>query len=309
MAKRVDQRRPRRAVRRTMRFGISGSVRLISERERRWPDLYHAVLTVSWPGYFAIVGAVYFGFNAVFALIYLIDPNGIANARPGSFADAFFFSVQTMATVGFGDMHPQDLATNIIASVEVFLGIIVIALATACIFARFSRATARIMFSDVAVIAPYDGVPTLMFRAANRRRNQILEAQVSVSLLRDELNAEGQSMRRFHDLALARARTPIFSLSWTVMHPIGPDSSLHGATHESLTAQDARIIVTMSGLDETFGQTIHARYGYAPQDIRWNHRFADILGEAEDGMAVIDYRRFHQVESIEAKPRLGAASL
>lgn len=296
------RRPPRPSSRTAMRdtnLGGAGNIRLIRDTgERRPLDFYHTMLTAGWPVFFGTVAAVYFVFNLVFALIYWIDPGGVANARPGSLADLFFFSVQTMATVGFGDMHPQDLFTNVVATVEVFLGIITIAVATASIFARFSRPTARVMFSHVAVVAPYDGVPTLMFRAANRRRNQILEAQVSVSLLRDEITAEGHEMRRFHDLKLARARTPIFSLSWTVMHPIDADSPLFGASFEMLQAQDARIIVTLTGLDESFSQTIHTRNVYAAEQIAWNRRFADILGESADGVPEIDYRRFHQVEEI-----------
>jgi inward rectifier potassium channel len=302
-------RRPRKAKATRTRLDASGSVRLISTREPGRLDLYHTVLTVTWPIFFAIFAAVYFFFNVVFAVIFLVDERGIANAKPGSFADAFFFSVETMANVGFGEMHPQDLYTNIVVTIEVLLGLIIIALATACIFARFSRPTARVMFSDVAVIAPYDGVPTLMFRAANQRRNQILEAQVNVSILRDEVTAEGHPMRRFHDLQLARSRSPIFSLSWTVMHPIDGASPLHGVTAEMLAAEDARIIVTLTGLDETLSATIHARHAYSPEDVKWNRRFTDILGEGADGMSVIDYRRFHDVEIVEttaAKSRLGA---
>ncbi len=280
-------------------MGGPGGIRLISDGDRDTRDLYHRLFTIGWPAFFGLFGAVYLVFNLAFAAIYLIDPGGIANARPGSFGDLFFFSVQTMATVGFGDMHPTDLFTNLVVTVEVLLGITTIAIATALIFSRFSRPTARVMFSDIAVVAPYDGVPTLMFRAANRRRNQILEAQVSVSLLRDEVTAEGKEMRRFHDLALARARTPIFSLSWTVMHPIAADSPLYGATAETLAAQDARIIVTMTGIDETFSATIYARQIYAQAAVVWNHRFVDILGESEDGVPTLDYRRFNQVEPAE----------
>ena len=289
-----------RAVTRPAPMGGPGDIRLVSDGDRDWADLYHHLFTVSWPRFFAIVIGVYLLFNLVFAAIYWADPRGVANARPGDFADAFFFSVQTMATVGFGDMHPQDLFTNIVVSVEVLLGIVTIALATASIFARFSRPTARVMFSVVAVVGPYDGVPTLMFRAANRRRNQILEARVSVAVLRDEITGEGKEMRRFHDLALARGRSPIFSLSWTVMHPIIESSPLWGATAETLAAEDARIIVTMTGIDETFSSAIHARHIYAPDRILWNRNFADILIDGADGAPMLDYRRFHETEPLAA---------
>jgi inward rectifier potassium channel len=295
----VPRRRARspRTVLSRSTMGGSGDIRLISERGEIPSDFYHRLLTISWPGFFAILAGIYLAFNLVFAAVLTLDPGGVANARPGSFLDHFFFSVQTMATVGFGNMYPQDTFANAVVTVEVLLGIITIAVATACIFARFSRPTALVMFSSVAVIAPYNGVPTLMFRAANRRRNQILEAQIGVSILRDEITAEGHEMRRFHDLALARSRTPIFSLSWTVMHPIDPTSPLYGATPESLAAQDARLIVTMTGLDESFAATIHARHIYPADSILWDRRFVDILGESPDGMPTLDYRRFHDTEA------------
>jgi inward rectifier potassium channel len=301
MAKRLTQpkrrRRPRTVIRKAT-FDGPGGIRLISDRADKSPDLYHRLFTISWPAFFALFGAVYLFFNLLFSAIYFMDSGGIAHARPGSFGDAFFFSVQSMATVGFGNMYPADLFANLVVTVEVLLGIVTIAIATALIFSRFSRPTARVMFSEIGVIAPYDGVPTFMFRAANRRRNQILEAQVAVSLLRDETTLEGKKMRRFHDLAVARARTPIFSLSWTVMHPIVAGSPLYGATPESLAAQDARIIVTMTGIDETFSTAIYARYVYDNVGIIWGHRFVDILGESEDGVPTLDYRRFNQVEPV-----------
>lgn len=290
-------RRPHTRVRMTGLRG-SGGIRLIYDGDPSWRDLYHRLFTMSWPQFFGLFGGFYVVFNLVFAAIYLLDRGGIANARPGSFGDAFFFSVQTMATVGFGDLHPADLFTNIVATVEILLGITLIAIATALIFSRFSRPTARVMFSDNAVVSRFDDVPTLMFRAANRRRNQILEAQVTVSVLRDEVTAEGHTMRRFHDLALARARNPSFSLSWTVMHPIVAGSPLHGMTPDALEAQNAMIIVTVTGIDETFSATIHARHVYPTAAIAWNHRFADILGESDDGVPTLDYRRFHTLEAV-----------
>lgn len=276
----------------------SGGIRLIYEGDPGWRDLYHRLFTMTWAQFFGLFGGVYVIFNLVFAAIYLLDRGGIANARPGSLGDAFFFSVQTMATVGFGDMHPIDLFTNIVVTIEVLLGLTTIAVATALIFSRFSRPTARVMFSDIAVVSPYDGVPTLMFRAANRRRNQILEAQVRVSVLRDEVSAEGLEMRRFHDLVLARARNPSFSLSWTVMHPIVESSPLYGLMPETLKAQNTLIIVTVTGIDETFAATIYARHVYPMSAIAWDRRFVDILGESEDGVATLDYRRFNMVEAV-----------
>ncbi len=283
------------------RFVSPGRQPAVQQIGSDWPhlrDIYHTLLTMRWLGFFALLAAAYILFNLVFALFYYVQRGDIANAHPGSFLDAFFFSVQTMATIGYGDMHPQTVYANFVVTVEVLLGLTGLALTTGLIFARFSRPTARIMFSRVAVITPYDGVPTLMFRAANQRRNQILEAQVTVALLREERTAEGVSMRRFHDLVLARSRTPAFSLTWTIMHPIDERSPLHGTTPESLARQQAEIVVGIIGLDETFAQTIHARHSYLAEEIVWDRRFADILTTLGDGSRVIDYRRFHDVEEI-----------
>jgi inward rectifier potassium channel len=261
-------------------------------------DIYHSVLTISWVAFFAVIALLFGIFNVIFAGLYLLGGHAIANAQPGSFADAFFFSVQTMATIGYGQLYPQTVYGNLVMTFEVLLGMSALALMTGVIFARFSRPTARVMFSGVAIIAPHDGVPTLMFRAANQRRNQILEAQVNVAMLRDERTREGSQMRRFHDLPLARSRTPVFGLTWMVMHPIGEDSPLHGATAESLVAESAEIVVTLTGIDSTFAQSIYARHSYVADEILWNRRFADVLRQLDDGTRVIDYRRFHEVIEI-----------
>ena len=260
-------------------------------------DLYHWLLTVPWIGFFGLLATAYGLFNVAFGLLYFLQDGSIANAKPHSFADAFFFSVQTMATIGYGEMHPATLYANILVTIEVLLGMTGLALATGLIFARFSRPTARVMFSDVAVVNRYDGVPTLMFRAANRRRNRILEASVNLMLVRNELTAEGQVMRRFYDLAVARRHNPTFVLTWTVMHPIDETSPLLGSDAASLRDQEAEIIASISGLDESFAQTIYARKNYRADDIRWGWRLADIIGRAPDGRLTVDYTRFHDAET------------
>ncbi len=287
-------RRPKRprAVRRR-EASIYEQVERISERGQ-WPiDFYHRLLTTPWWMLFLVVVAAYVVFNLVFATLFVLQDGAIANARPHSFGDAFFFSVQTMATIGYGEMHPATVYANTLVAVEVLLGMTGLAMASGLVFARFSRPTARVMFSKVVVVTIHDGVPSLMFRAANQRRNQILEAQVSVMLLRDEISGEGVEMRRFHDMAVSRPRTPAFALSWTVIHPIDEASPLAGESRESLLRAHAQILVGIVGVDETFAQTVYARHSYDARDIRWNHRFADILGRAEDGHRQIDYRRFH----------------
>jgi inward rectifier potassium channel len=259
-------------------------------------DLYHALLTVGWGGFFALLAASYVVFNLAFAFLYRLQDGSIFNAKPDSFADAFFFSVQTMATIGYGDMHPATLYANLLVTAEVLFGLAGFALATGLIFARFSRPTARIMFSRNAVITTYDGRPMLMFRTANQRRNRILEAQASLMLVQNEWTKEGTVMRRFYDLKVTRSHNPTFALTWTVMHPIDDESRLKGATHESLKEREAEIVATLFGVDESFSQTIHARYGYAADRIRWGWRFADIIGRTPEGQLTVDYDKFHDIE-------------
>jgi inward rectifier potassium channel len=262
-------------------------------------DLYHRLLTVSWTGFFALIAAAYALFNVAFAILYLLQDGAVAHAKPHDFGDAFFFSVQTMATIGYGDMHPATLYANLLVTVEVLMGMTGLALATGLIFARFSRPTARVMFSEVAVVTRHEGVPTLMFRAANQRRNRILEATVNVMLVRNEATAESEVMRRFYELKLARHRNPTFVLTWTVMHPVDADSPLKGMTPDSMRAQEAQIVATIAGIDESLAQTIHARHTYGNQDIRWGWRLVDIIARTSEGGLAVDYAKFHHAEKEE----------
>jgi inward rectifier potassium channel len=190
-------------------------------------------------------------------------------------------------------MSPATDYANVVMTAEALVGIMLTALTTGIMFARFSRPTARILFSRIAVISEYDGVPTLMVRIANRRKSQIVQAEVAFSLVWNERSREGIFMRRFHDLIPARARTPVFAMSFLAMHPIDGASPLFGATTASLHEREAEILVTVSGLDETMGQNVHARMSYLPEEIRFGHRYADIFGFAPDGRRAIDYRSFH----------------
>jgi inward rectifier potassium channel len=262
-------------------------------------DLYHQLLTLPWWAFLLGLSGVYLGLNVAFALLYLLGDGAIANARPGVFSDVFFFSVETLSTIGYGQMSPATPYGNIIMTVEALFGLALIAVSAGLMFARFSRPTARVMFSKIAVVSEYNGIPTLSFRLANERRNQILEAQVSVTLVRDELTAEGEWMRRFYDLQLARQRSPIFAMTFTVMHPIDPASPLWNATPSSLVAQAAEIVVTVTGFDETISRAVHARTSYLADEVLWGRRFADVITETQDGRLAIDYRRLHDTEPIQ----------
>lgn len=265
-------------------------------------DLYHSLLTLPWWTFLLGLAFVYLGLNVLFATLYLRGDDAIANARPGVFSDAFFFSVETLSTIGYGQMSPATLYGNVVMTVEAMFGLTLLAVVAGLVFARVSRPTARVIFSKVAVITPYNGVPTLSFRLANERRNQILEAQVSVTLVRDERTPEGEWMRRFYDLQLARQRSPIFAMTFTVMHPIDPASPLWNATAASLAAEAAEIVVTVTGIDETLSQAVHARTSYLAQEVVWGRRFADVFTQTEDGRLAIDYRRFHDTESDQLPP-------
>jgi inward rectifier potassium channel len=260
-----------------------------------WRDAYHHLLTMPLWRFLAIIGAGYLAINTVFAAIYLVV-GGVSGARPGSFADVFFFSVQTLGTIGYGVMSPKSVVANLVVTVETFVGLFNLAIATGLLFARISRPTARVMFSRLAVITQFDGYPTLMFRAANQRRNRIVEAEVSLSLVRDIVTAEGHSVRRFMDMPTLRPRSPLFSITWQVMHRIDESSPLFGETAESLMGQPVEVLAVMKGLDETFAQTIHARTSYTPDEIVWGRRLVDIFFDEPDGRRVIDYTHFHDVE-------------
>jgi inward rectifier potassium channel len=268
----------------------------------RFTDFYHGVLTASWPGFVLQLAALFVTVNLIFALLYLLDRGGVSHARPGSFADAFFFSVQTLGAGG-GDMAPQSLYANILVAVESFFGILTIALFAGIMFARFSRPLSRVLFSNVAVVAPFDGVPTLMFRAANQRGNSILDAAVTVSLARQYTSQEGVEMRRFQELKLMRSNNPLFVLSWTVMHPIDENSPLFGLTPEQMDELDMEIIIMLSGMDETISDHIYARHAYWNDEILWQRRFVDVISVSPTGHRVVDLTHFH--DTMDANETMG----
>ncbi len=281
------------------RFFVGNStypeIERIGDPHSYWGDVYHLLLTIPWVTFISLTSALYLLINGLFAVAYSWGA-GIATVDktdPEHFLKLFFFSVQTMASIGYGAMYPTDLYAHWLVVIESLVGLFFIAMTTGLVYARFSLPTARILFSNVAVIAPFNGVPTLMFRTANKRKNYILEAQLWVTLVRDEYSTEGDFMRRFHDIPLVRSHTPVFSLSWTAMHQILPGGLLDGDTVETLKRDRAEIIVTLTGLDETLAQTIHARHTFTAEAIHWNHRFADILLTKDNGTRVIDFNRFH----------------
>jgi inward rectifier potassium channel len=284
----------RRISQKNGRFQVEG----MGKWYRYWRDPYHLLLTLPWIGFVGIVAGGYLLLNLGFALLYLLGGDCLIGARLGSFEDAFFFSVHTLGSIGYGVIAPKTTYANLIVTMEAIASLLVIAVVTGLSFARFSKPTARVLFSKLAVITPHNGQPTLMFRAANQRSNQILEAEIRVYLSRDEITTEGERFRRVHELALIRNRNPSFSLSWSIMHPIDQQSPLYHYSPERFEADRVQIITSLTGLDETVAYTIQSRYVYDHQDLRWDHRFVDIIRDVENGDRLIDYSYFHDVEQI-----------
>jgi len=274
-------------------------------RRKVWLDLFHYTMTVNWPLLFVGFGLFFVSFNLVFALLYRLVPGCIANLNPAGFWGGFFFSVETLATVGYGDMHPVTVYGHIVASCEIFLGVMSIALMTGAIFSRFSRPQARFLFASQGVVCPVEGKTTLMFRAANARQNVIMEASAQLRLLRDGVTSEGWRIRRISDLQLLRSQHPLFLLGWNLMHVIDDNSPLAGETSESLAKARAVFLLNLSGTDDTTGQVLMARQEYPSNLVRWNYRFRDILHVGSDGVEHLDYDHFNLIDPLD--PGLEAA--
>ncbi len=263
-------------------------------------DFYYRMMTLHWWQFSLGAIALYAGINLVFGLLYWLDPHGLVGARSGSLFDSVNFSVETLGTIGYGAISPRGWWANLLVATEAFLNIAVTALGTGLIFARVSRPTARVMFSERALITAMDGQRVFSFRAANQRDNQILEADVTVSLAMSRITQEGLAFRQLVDLPLVRQRQPLFALTWTVLHVIDEASPLWGATEESLRAARAELIVVMSGTDSTVAGRVHARHSYLPDEIAWDAYYEDVIYPEPNGRWVIDYDRFHRVRATPA---------
>lgn len=259
--------------------------------------VYHLVLSISWRRFFGMVVSGYLLTNLIFALAYLACGPGAIGGQPpaafgGTFGRAFFLSVETLGTIGYGNIYPIGIAPNLIITVESLTGLLVLALGTGIFFARFSRPTASVVFSKLAVVSAYRGKTGLMFRLTNARENQLIELEAKVLFSR----MEGSS-RQYDQLELERTRVVFFPLSWTIVHPIDDKSPMWGMTAEDLAERDAEILVLLSGIDETFSQTVHARSSYKPSEIVFGHRFVNIYNPVRpDGTVSIDVRKLGQTE-------------
>ncbi|MGZ5805046.1 MAG: ion channel [Xanthobacteraceae bacterium] len=260
-----------------------------------WSDLYYRAMTVSWPAFFAAAALIFVLLNSGFAVLYLLGDAPIANVVPAGFAGHFYFSIETLATVGYGDMHPQTSYGHIIATIEIFTGMALISVMTGLVFARFSRPRSRFVFANFPVIGTIDGRTTLMIRIANARHNAISGATAKLWLIRAEQTAEGMRLRRYHELVLQRNENPVFILTWTLFHIIDKSSPLHGLNAADLQRDEATLAVTVTGFDDRSVQNLSARRTYSYADIRWQHRYVDITSNTTDGDLLLDYDKFHDV--------------
>jgi inward rectifier potassium channel len=272
-------------------------------------SLYHWLLTISWTRFILLIVGFYFIINLVFAFgYYLCGQEAFAGVdhvdQLGWFLQAFFFSVQTVATIGYGRISPANLPANILVTIDSLVGLLGLALITGILFSRFSRPSAKILFSHNAIIAPYRGITAFEFRIANERSNQLIEVNVSVTLSRFETE-DGKRVRRFHLLSLERKSVVFFPLNWTIVHPIDETSPLYDTSEEELRNSDAEFLVLITAIDETFSQTVHARSSYKHHEVIWGARFSNMF-HIVNGKLTVDLHRIHDAEHAPIQPSRSA---
>ena len=265
-------------------------------------DPYHLALTLSWPAFLASVLLLVLVINTVFASLYMSRPGDVANLRNGDFADAFFFSLETLATVGYGEMAPATVYGHSVAAIEIISGMAFTAILTGLFFVRFSRPKACILFADTAVVATHDGTPTLMIRVANSRLTMLTNAAASLGVILEHQSQEGHVFQRISNLPLTRQGLAVFPLTWTLMHPIDAASPLHGMTSESMVTQDVRLFLTVAARDPALGVEVQDIRDYAPTKIAFGMRYADAVDRDAQGRTIADLRRLNLIE-----PELGSS--
>jgi inward rectifier potassium channel len=261
-----------------------------------WADPYRLAVSLSWPRFLGVLLAIYLSMNTLFALAYVAVPGAIANARPHHLADAFFFSLETLATVGYGEMFPTTLYGHIVASVEITMGLAFTAILTGLVFVRFARPRAKFVFATHPVITLHNNVPTLMLRVGNGRATTLASAAARISVLIAETSAEGALFRRTYELKLVRGSLPVFPLSWTLMHTIDETSPLHSMDHPKAMRDSLRMFVAFEARDPDLATTVHDMRVYGPDDILFGMRYVDIISNDETGQPVADLTRINEVE-------------
>ena len=270
----------------------------LNARRQEWRDIYHWILSLSWPRFAALIAGVYLALNLAFAVLYSIGGNCIAEMPPGSFPAAFFFSVETLATVGYGHLYPATTYGHLVTTVEIMAGMFWLAVITGLIFVRFSRPTARIEFTNSVVIAPFNGRPTLMLRVANLRHHSMVEAEFRIMFMRDERIREDEAFRHFYNLKLAFDRLIVFPAALTLRHTIDEQSPLYGETVETLRASDARLVASVVCIETVIPAAVQSQKDYSWRDIRFGERFVEIYTDRGEGQITVDYGRLHETEPV-----------
>jgi len=266
----------------------------------RWRDVYRWLLSLRWPQFAAFAATLYVALNLLFAALYSLEPNSIAGSTGGHwFFDCFFFSVQTLATVGYGHMYPQTLYGHIVTTIEIMSGLFLLAVMTGLIFVRFSRPIARVAFSRSIVITPLNGKPTLMVRIGNENHHSMVEAEFRIMFSRDEPLIEGGDFRYFYNLKLHFDRLTVFPAALTLRHVIDETSPLYGATPQSLENGRVLFLVSVVGIDPVIAATVQTQQDYTWRDVLFGHRFVEIYSELHDDKLTVDYGRLHETEPAE----------
>lgn len=251
-------------------------------------DPYHLAVALTWPQFLATLLVIYLLVNVVFAALFWLVPDSVANARPHSFPDAFFFSIETLATVGYGEMLPATLYGHVIAATEILCGLAFTAILTGLTFVRFSRPRAKLVFAQNPVVATHNGKPTLMLRVGNARAGVLLDAAAKLNVLLSATTAEGKLFRRAQELRLERAHLPVFPLTWTLIHVLDERSPLYGYDAAQAIAHHAKVFVMVEARDPTLATSVHDIRTYAPEDLRFGMHYVDAVTTAEDGTPVAD---------------------
>jgi inward rectifier potassium channel len=276
----------------------------INAASRGWRDTYHWILCLSWPRFVAFLLAVYFAINLVFATAYALGGACIGEMTPGSFPEALFFSIETLATVGYGHMYPANVYGHVVVTTEIIVGMFWVAVITGLIFVRFARPTARIVFSNSLLIAPFDGRLSIMFRVANLRHTSMAEAEFRLIYSRDERVAEGDDIRRFYELKVYPDRMISFPAALIIRHTIDEQSPLYGITVERLEKEDAFFVASTLSLELVMAASVQSAQDYGWEDVRFGERFVDVYTELEGGRLTVDYGRLDETEPVPVRPAI-----
>jgi inward rectifier potassium channel len=282
-----------------------GSFNVKRTNDSRWArmNVFNRLITCSWQRFIAMVMVIFILTNLIFAIFYEIvgveNLHGIDLSTPSTrFWDAFFFSAQTITTVGYGRIAPYGFGASLVASIESLMGLLAFAIATGLLYGRFSRPIARILYSENALISPYLDITGLMFRIINERSHQLIEAQVEVTFSILEKKDDGKTTRNYFALKLERNKVNFFPTNWTLVHPITEDSPLFGMSHEELIANDGEILILFKATEDTFNQMVQSRTSYHSREIIWGAKFQSMLKHSPDNVIVMDLAKLSDYNDV-----------